>query len=70
MNDIYAWLIGIGAIVAGFATAYSRGKKAERNEQLKRNVKAREKADEVDKEMDSLSNDDIRNRGNKWVRNK
>lgn len=70
MNQLYIILAGLVALVAGWFTARRSGRKAEQADQLKREVDARDKADESDNEMDKLSNDDIRDRGSKWVRNK
>lgn len=70
MNELYLIIAGVVALLAGLFAARASGKKAERNEQLKRDVGARRKANESDKEVDSLSTSDIRARANRWLRNK
>ena len=70
MNDIYAWLIGIGAIVAGLATAYFRGKKSAKNEQVQHDYESVKRAKGFSDEIDALDNDGVRDTAGRWVRNK
>lgn len=70
MDNIYKYLIGLVALIAGFATAYFKGKSQAKNEQVKHDYNAVQKAKGFGGQVDKMGDDDVRNTANKWVRDK
>lgn len=70
MNDIYGYLIALGALIAGVVAAYFKGKSAAKNEQVKHDYNAVQKAKGFGGQVDKMGDDDVRNTANKWVRGK
>lgn len=67
METVIAWVI---AAVALLGAAFVRGQVSQKRKQEMKDLKAKRKADEIAKKVDALSDDDIRSRASKWLRNR
>lgn len=68
MNTLYLILSGLVALVVGYFTAKRQGRKEQKHEQEKQNIKAKNKASEKQKEVNAFSDDAILDAAKKWVR--
>ena len=67
METVIAWIIAAVAVVGA---AFVRGQISQKRKQEQKDIKAKRKADEIAKKVVSLSDDDVRRRASKWVRNR
>lgn len=74
MAEAWPYLAGALAIIGGLFAVRQGGKRAgrqqERARQAQQEQKSKGKADEVDREIDALAGDSVRQRAADWVRRK
>lgn len=66
--EIWPYIVGGLAIVAGWFTAKRSGAKAEQAKQDKERLQAVKKAKEVQDDVDTMDNNAARQRAGRWVR--
>lgn len=66
--NLAPWAVGILAAIGGLFYARAGGRQAERDRQAQERMASIERGQKIEQEISSLSNDDLRERGRKWVR--
>lgn len=72
LTRLQGWLLTAGAVVAVLLGAYALGGRAARRSaelgEQRRQDRARERMEEVDREIDGMDRDALRERASRWVR--
>lgn len=66
--SILPYAVGAVGIIAALVGVFMRGKQAERNERMADEREALDRAREIQNELDSESDDAVRDRAAAWVR--
>ena len=67
-GKVASWAIAVAGVLAILATAYSKGKAAERAAQKSRDYEAMSEAQKIDEAVAGNAPDDNRNELKKWAR--
>lgn len=72
LTRLQGWILTAGAVLAVLAGAYAMGGRAARKaaelDEQRRQDRARERMQEVDREIDDMDRDALRERAARWVR--
>lgn len=68
LSDVWPYLVGLAAVIAGWLAARRSGAQKERERQARENLDAVKKAREAERETDTMDNAAARKRAGRWVR--